>query len=131
MEGLKGKVVVLKFFATTCPHCQNAALAIGPIYEELKSKGLEVVGLALNEVGSSELRAFAAAYQGSYPMAVSSRGEWARMAEMSVMSNFYYPYMLFIDRQGRVREEHQGSERTWMDSVGPNFRAIVTKLLAE
>lgn len=131
LEQLKGKVVVAMFFSTTCPHCQNASRAMGPIYEELKGQGLEVVGLALNETGPSGLRSFAANYSASYPMAVSSRAEFARISKVSMMARFYYPYLLFIDRNGKVREEHQGAETVWFDNLGPNFRSVVTKLLTE
>ncbi len=131
LDDLKGKVVVVMFFSTTCPHCQNASIAMGPIYEELKAKGLEVVGLALNETGPSGLRAFAANYNASYPMAVSSRSEFARISKVSMMARFYYPYLLFVDRKGNIREEHEGAETVWFDNLGPNFRSVVTKLLAE
>ena len=131
LDDLKGKVVVAMFFSTTCPHCQNASRAMGPIYEELKAQGLEVVGFALNETGPSGLRAFAANYGASYPMAVSSRAEFSRISKLSMMARFYYPYLLFIDRNGNVQEEHQGAETAWFENLGPNFRSIVTKLLAE
>ena len=55
LEQYRGKVVTVMFFLTTCPHCQETTKVLGPIYDEWKSRGLEIIGLAIdrNKPGSS------------------------------------------------------------------------------
>ncbi|MEZ5366642.1 MAG: hypothetical protein R2748_30955 [Bryobacterales bacterium] len=33
--------------------------------------------------------------------------QFRAFANLTVMQNFYYPYMLFVDPAGQIREEHQ------------------------
>ena len=129
LEALKGKAAVLMFFSTDCPHCQQTALTIDPIYRELRPRGFEIVGLSLNPTDSAGLRNFASRFRASFPLALSSRADFSRISGVSVMTRIYYPYLLFLDRDGIIREEHQGSERAWFDSLETNFRTAVNKLL--
>ena len=129
LSALKGKAAVLMFFSTDCPHCQQTSLRIDPIYRELRPQGFEIVGLSLNPTDHTGLRQFAARFQASFPLALSSRNEFARVAGVSVMTRIYYPYLLFLDRDGVIREEHQGSEQAWFDRLETNFRTAVLKLL--
>ena len=48
LEKLRGKAVLVMFFSTDCPHCQQAATRMGPVYEELRKKSCEFLGLAMN-----------------------------------------------------------------------------------
>ena len=129
LEALKGKAAVVMFFSTDCPHCQQTSLTIDPIYRELRGRGFEIVGLSLNPTDNSGLRTFASRFQASFPLALSSRTEFSRVAGISVMTRIFYPYLLFLDRDGLIREEHQGSERAWFNNLESNFRTAVAKLL--
>ena len=129
LKALKGKAAVLMFFSTDCQHCQQTSMTIDPIYRELRSKGFEIVGLSLNKTDTSGLRTFASRYGASFPLVISSRGEFSRIAGISLMLRIYYPYILFIDKNGTIQEEHQGSERAWFENLDRNFRSAVEKLL--
>ena len=129
LEALKGKAAVVMFFSTDCPHCQDTASRIDPIYRELRGQGLEIVGLSLNPTDQAGLRTFAQRFGASFPLALSSRAEFSRIAGVSVMTRIYYPYLLFLDRDGVIQDEHQGSERTWFDGLEANFRETVGRLL--
>ena len=129
LAALKGKAAVLMFFSTDCPHCQEASSRIDPIYRELRPLGLEIVGLSLNPTDNAGLRRFAERFGASWPIALSSRSEFSRIAGISVMTRIYYPYLLFLDQDGTIREEHQGSEKAWFDRLETNFLAAVQKLL--
>lgn len=128
LAALKGKPAVIMFFSTDCPHCQRTALVIDPIYRELRQRGFEMVGLSLNATDNAGLREFAGRFQASFPLAQSSRSEFSRISGVSVMTRIYYPYLLFLDSEGVILEEHQGSERAWFDNLESNFRASVERL---
>ncbi len=129
LGALKGKAAVLMFFSTDCPHCQESAMRIDPIYRELRKQGLEVIGLSLNPTNNAGLREFAARFRASFPLTLSSRSEFSRISGVSVMTRIYYPYLLFLDREGNIQEEHQGTERGWFSNLESNFLTAVGKLL--
>ena len=129
LANLRGKAAVLMFFSTDCPHCQRTSFRIDPIYRELRQQGFEIVGLSLNRTDNAGLRNFATRFQASFPLALSSRTEFSRISGVSVMTRIYYPYLLFLDREGIIQEEHQGSEQAWFDNLESNFRSVVGNLL--
>ncbi len=129
LEALKGKAAVLMFFSTDCTHCQQTSLRIDPIYRELRQQGFEIIGLSLNPTDIAGLRNFASRFQASFPLTLSSRVEFSRISGISVMTRIFYPYLLFLDREGIIREEHQGSEQAWFNNLEANFRTAVEKLL--
>jgi peroxiredoxin len=45
LSNLKGKVVVLEFMATWCPHCQNDAPIFNHLNETYKDKGVQVLSI--------------------------------------------------------------------------------------
>jgi thiol-disulfide isomerase/thioredoxin len=48
-DDLKGKVVVVDFWSTRCGPCVQSMPRMKAIYEKYKSKGLEIVGISLDE----------------------------------------------------------------------------------
>src|SRR5271155_3373963 len=48
LSSYRGKVVLVQFLYTTCPHCRDAARLYGKLQAELGSQGFEVVGVAFN-----------------------------------------------------------------------------------
>ena len=128
LDGLKGKPFVLMFLSTDCPHCQEVTQRLDPVYRRLNQSGLELVGLSLNRVDNAGLRNYALRFGASFPIALSSRDAFSRITGISVMTRIYYPYVLFVDSTGNIREEHQGSEQVWFDNLESNFIQAVSKL---
>src|SRR6202044_3175190 len=46
LSGLKGKVVVMEFLDTTCPHCQHASLMLTALHQQLGPRGFQPIGIA-------------------------------------------------------------------------------------
>ncbi len=131
LDDLKGKVVLVMYFSTDCPHCQTTAETLAPIYAELKPQGLEVVGLALNPTAKTNLGGFIGNYRVAFPVGLANRAGFARFAGLSVMARFYYPYLLFVDREGNLREEHQGSDGMYFADLNASLRQTLGALIAE
>lgn len=55
-KDLKGKVVVIDFWATWCGPCKAAAPKLDAIYKEFRDKGLFVIGANLAERGEGGVR---------------------------------------------------------------------------
>jgi peroxiredoxin len=129
MEKLRGKAVLVMFFSTDCPHCQQAAARMAPVFRELRPMGFEIIGLAMNPGAEANLRSFVQKYDVEFPVGVATRNEFAEFAELSLMQRFYYPYFLYVDPKGVVREEKQGSDRAYFADLEKNLRASVSQLL--
>src|SRR5207249_2193115 len=58
IASLKGKVVVLEFLFTTCPHCQNASRMFTKLQRELGPKGFQALGVAIDNANAAKAAQF-------------------------------------------------------------------------
>lgn len=128
LDDYAGKAVLVMFFSTDCPHCQRAATVMAPIYDEMRTKGVEFLGLAMNPTAKQNLGSFIQNYGVDYPTGFATRAEFARFASMSIMQNFYFPYMLFINPEGEIVQEEQGSNRVFFGDLDKNLREVLGEL---
>jgi cytochrome c biogenesis protein CcmG/thiol:disulfide interchange protein DsbE len=104
LEGLRGKVVMLNFWASWCiPACYDEAPALERTWRAYKDKGVMVVGIDIQDKEEAA-RQFLARFGHSFPNAPDPRGR------VSVDYGVYgVPETFFIDRKGRVRFKHVGA----------------------
>jgi peroxiredoxin len=127
---LRGKVVVVMFFSTDCGYCHAATKILVPLYDELRPRGLEILGLAVNSKAPENLGRFATAFQVEFPLAIASRVDWARLGKFHVSARPpYVPHLLFVDREGNIRAEYRGEKRDFYEDLEARFRAVVEPLL--
>jgi len=128
---LKPNVVLVKFFLTDCPHCQRSAGVIEPLYKQWKSRGLEVVAVAINPDAKTAIPEFARRFGATYPMGMGDKLMLTTFAELSAVARFYVPYMLLVDRKGVIRFEHPGGDQAFYNNEAQNLRAELDALLKE
>ena len=58
LSSLKGKVVFLNLWATWCPPCVREIPAFIEVYKEYKDKGLEIIGISVDDGGSAKVLKF-------------------------------------------------------------------------
>jgi cytochrome c biogenesis protein CcmG/thiol:disulfide interchange protein DsbE len=99
---LKGRVVLLDFWATWCTGCK---LEI-PWYVEFQKKygaqGLTSVGIAMDEDGWTSVRPYLREHPIGYPIVINERN----VGDQYGVTNL--PVTLLIDRQGRIADAHLG-----------------------
>lgn len=95
-----GRVVLVNFWATWCTPCREEMPMLMELREELGGRGLEVVGIALDDV--QQAREFATELGVEYPILVGSTDV---MATMNLYGNISgtLPYSVLLDRSGVVR----------------------------
>jgi peroxiredoxin len=126
----KGKVVVMEFLFTTCPHCQKSATILSKLQREYGPKGFQAIGVAINP--NPDLAGFARQYATDFPVGSGTRESAYSYLQQPIMSqNFYVPQMVFIDRKGVIRAQHGGTDPFLGDQQEANMRALIEQLLAE
>ena len=126
----KGKVVVLEFLFTTCPHCQQSATTLSKLQTEYGPKGLQVLGVAINS--DPDIAGFKRMYATTFPVGAATRDQAFVYLQQSIMSpNFYVPQVVFIDRKGVIRAQYGGTDPFLGAQQETNMRGMIERLLAE
>jgi thiol-disulfide isomerase/thioredoxin len=128
IKDLAGKPVMVFFFSTDCPHCQATARMLEPIYREYHAKGVEIVGVALNPTAKDNLGAFVKQYRVAFPTGLGGREQF--VGYTGVTGRFYFPYLLFVDKSGQIREERDGADRAYSADLNASVRKSLEQLLA-
>jgi thiol-disulfide isomerase/thioredoxin len=128
----RGKVVVLSFILTTCPHCQTTTQLLSKLQREYGPRGLQVLESAFNDMAGMLVPDFIARFQPAFPLGFNSRESVMEYLQISPMFRTYVPLVVFVDRKGVIRAQHGGEEEFFKEgAVEKNMRAIIEKLLAE
>lgn len=99
---LKGKVVLVNFWASWCGPCLTEIPEFIKVREQYHEKGFEIVGISTDD-SPEQLREFAAKYKTNYPL-VQVTGE----VEEAFGPVFGLPTSILIARDGSVCKRHFG-----------------------
>ncbi|RYG66066.1 TlpA family protein disulfide reductase [bacterium] len=99
LEPYKGKVVLLDFWATWCVPCIQALPEVKSAYNKYHARGLEVVGISLDE-DESALTAFLKKQKMSWPQIFDGKGWKTPIAQTYGVRAI--PFTLLIGRDGKV-----------------------------
>lgn len=111
----RGKVTVLNFWATWCPPCVEEIPEFVEVSEDLKEKGLSVVGVSLDEEGAKVVEPFVKENRITYPILLSD-GKEPLVTDMPAI-----PVTIVLDRQGREVKRFDGmiSKTELLATVNP------------
>jgi thiol-disulfide isomerase/thioredoxin len=137
LSHLKGKVVMLDFFAHWCGPCIASLPSVRSLSDDLKSKGLEVVGVTRfygyykTENRSKRdmspdtelewMKEFVQEKKINWPVAFVDRAVFESYACSAI------PHVVLVDREGKIRKIKVG----YVPSEADAFRAEIEKLLDE
>jgi peroxiredoxin len=103
LDGLRGKVVVLNFWATWCPPCRAEIPGFVEFYNANKSKGFEILGVSVDTDTASGVPAFVRNNKMSYPVAMMTDKIIRDYRPIDSI-----PTTFIIDKAGRVRYSEVG-----------------------
>jgi thiol-disulfide isomerase/thioredoxin len=132
LTNLKGKVVVVQFLSTTCPHCQAYSQLLTKLQGEYGPKGFQALGAAFNEATNDMVKEYIAKYATGFPVGPMDRNTVLGFLGFSVMDQVYVPQIAIVDRKGQIREQTEPkSEGPSPLQIEAHLRMMIEKLLAE
>jgi thiol-disulfide isomerase/thioredoxin len=122
IESLRGRVVVIDFWATWCGPCRLVAPRLNALHARYGAQGLSVVGITADDAENAA--AFAGKTSMRYPVVVDSKGETSRAYTVSSL-----PTLFIVDKRGVVRDVEIGFDPT--PGRDAQRETLIRTLLAE
>ena len=101
-EDLRGKVVLVNFWATWCPYCRHEMPDMERYYRDTQGRGFEIVALSQDD-DAATARRFMAEEGYRFPAAMADGSHAAAFGGISRL-----PTSFLIDKQGRLRQKISG-----------------------
>ena len=107
LKSLRGKIVVMDFWATWCPPCRITLPLMNKVYEKTRGKDVKVFGISTDRVSPQKVRDFAKKMNISMPILHDRSGTVSRQYGVRGI-----PTMFIIDQEGNIHDKHVGADRS-------------------
>ncbi len=128
LSSLRGKVVLLDMFRSTCPHCEDHAPHILKLYQDYRQRGFTVLGLATDDKTDADavksLKSFLTRHKINYPVAYVTTEVVAYYADPK---NHGVPQMVLFGADGKMTLRKIG----WGQTYDQLFRQSIEEQLAK
>lgn len=121
LDELRGRVVLVNFWAVWCPPCRKEMPSMARLAEKLAGKPFTLLGVNVGE-SPEEIRAFLKQVPVNFPIVLDSEGE-----NLKAWQVFAFPTSYVVDKKGRLRLGLFGS----IEWDSPEAVAKLEALLAE
>lgn len=101
LADLRGKVVLLDFWATWCPPCVEEVPEVVEAYGKFKDRGFEIVGISLDEDKDALLK-FTKEHRMTWPQFFDGKGWDNEIAKRFKIQSV--PTMWLVDRDGKLAD---------------------------
>ena len=122
LRSLRGKVVVLNFWASWCIPCKEEAPYLEQLWRENRGRGLVVLGVDAKDF-RGDARRFARRFELTFPLVYDGPGDI--LPDYGVTG---FPETFVLDRAGRVVEAYTGAVNAAEDRA--RLEAAVERALA-
>ncbi|MGQ9646236.1 MAG: TlpA disulfide reductase family protein [Thermodesulfobacteriota bacterium] len=102
LADLRGRVVLLDFWATWCAPCREAIPHLISLQKNYQEKGLEVIGMNLDKGDVETVRRFVNSMDIPYPITLTPE-EVSRKYGVTAL-----PTTILIDQEGKIRQKFLG-----------------------
>ncbi|MBN2255149.1 MAG: TlpA family protein disulfide reductase [Deltaproteobacteria bacterium] len=94
LRDYRGKVILLFFTATWCPHCRKAVPDLNALYENYRNKGFVILSIFVDD--AEKVKTLAKTMNAVYPILIDDRSIMKKYGVIAI------PEFLLIDRVGRI-----------------------------
>ncbi len=116
---LKGKPFIMTFWASYCGPCRKELPALGALYQQYKSKGLEIVAVNVDKsVGAA--RGFMKNTPILFPVVLDNTGAVQRTMDARTL-----PTTFFVKADGTIRQRTTGYDARFQRELEENVRTLV------
>ncbi len=125
LKSLRGKVVLLDYWATWCGPCRMATPTLEALYKKYGRKGFVVVGMSVDDAHTAaQVKPFTKAFHMTYPVTVNPQVNGRAGAAYNATG---IPSQYLIDKKGIVRWSQAG----YSPDEAIELPKKIKKLLAE
>src|SRR5579859_6654675 len=131
LSQFRGKVVLLAFIFTTCPHCQHSVGIMSGLQNEYGPRGFQALGAAFNEMAAQLVPSFIAQFHPTFPIGYAARASVLEYLQTPSNIPLSVPVLVFIDKKGVIRSQHMSSDDPFFKDQEKSMRAELEALLKE
>ena len=102
-DSVKGKVVLLQFWATWCPYCRREQPIVDSLHSEFKDKGLVILAVDVGE-SKKKVRKYLDDSPRECPIVLTDDTNLAAMFSATML-----PVYVVIDREGKIVGTQRGA----------------------
>jgi len=106
LKKLQGKVVFVNFWATWCGPCRGEIPGMTRVYDKYKTKGFEIVGVALDNGGWDDVKPWLQKNPINYPIVIGDQSLTDAYGGVEGI-----PTTFIVDRKGNIQSKHVGGLR--------------------
>ncbi len=99
---LKGKTVVIDFWATWCPPCEFQIPVLNAIYDAWRDRGVMVLGVSVDTDGAAVVAPYAAEHKVRYPVLLGDEALARRFGAVG------FPTSVIVAPDGTIGRAHPG-----------------------
>lgn len=107
VEELRGRVVVMNLWQSTCGPCRKEAPDLAAVYQSRVDRGVSFLGLNTGEANKDAAEAFQRRFEVPYPSVWDEHGT-ALLALRGAVSPKAIPSTIILDRSGRIAVRFSG-----------------------
>jgi len=122
LASLRGKTVVLNFWATWCPPCVEEMPELSELHREISGRNGTVIGIGVDS--PSNVREFADKHRFAYPLLVAGL-TGTELARQFGNTSGALPFTVVIDAGGRIVERKLGRIR--LATLRENLEPILAR----
>jgi peroxiredoxin len=108
LSQFKGKLVLLSFMYTTCPHCQNSVRHLNAVQREYGPRGFQVIGAAFDQDAAALVGNFNRQFRPEFPVGLASRLSVLEYLQHKPNEPLSVPIFVFVDKEGMIRQQYVG-----------------------